>query len=41
MAVHPTIANARVFVTITDNYLVRGEGGPERLHKTPEKIVEL
>jgi Xaa-Pro aminopeptidase len=41
MAVHPTIANPRVFVTITDNYLVRAEGGPERMHRTAERIVEL
>ncbi|MFM9970977.1 MAG: M24 family metallopeptidase [Burkholderiales bacterium] len=41
LAVHPTVANPRVFVTITDNYLLRAGGGPERLHATEERIFEL
>ena len=40
LAAHPTVANARVFVTITDNFLVT-QGEPERLHRTPEAVVEL
>jgi Xaa-Pro aminopeptidase len=41
MAVHPAIANARLFVTLTDNFLIGADGGVERLHGTPQEIIEV
>jgi Xaa-Pro aminopeptidase len=40
MAVHPTIANERLFVTVTDNFLV-GSGGAERIHRSAQEIIEI
>jgi Xaa-Pro aminopeptidase len=40
MAVHPTIASERLFITVTDNFLV-GTSGAERLHRTAQEIVEI
>jgi Xaa-Pro aminopeptidase len=39
-ACHPTYMTKQVFATYCDDYLV-GEHGVERLHKYPEKILEL
>jgi Xaa-Pro aminopeptidase len=41
IVVHPTYVMERTFNWICDNYII-GENGPlERIHKFPEKIVEL
>jgi Xaa-Pro aminopeptidase len=40
-ACHPTYLTARTFSWACDNFLVRESGAPERLHKFPQKIVEL
>jgi Xaa-Pro aminopeptidase len=40
LAVHPTVANERLFVTVTDNFFL-GEAGVERLHRTPQEVIEL
>jgi Xaa-Pro aminopeptidase len=41
IVVHPTYVMERTFNWICDNYII-GESGPlERIHKFPEKIVEL
>ncbi|OGA96148.1 MAG: hypothetical protein A3G27_19675 [Betaproteobacteria bacterium RIFCSPLOWO2_12_FULL_66_14] len=40
IGIHPSVANERMFVTVCDNFLV-GEGGVERLHRTPQEIMEL
>ncbi len=37
---HPGYVTPRMFVTICDNFLI-GPDGAERLHKTPQAIVEL
>ncbi len=37
---HPGMLNARMFMTVCDNFLI-SENGAERLHKTPQKIIEL
>jgi len=40
LSCHPTYLTDKLFNTICDNYLI-GERGVERLHKFPEKIVEI
>jgi Xaa-Pro aminopeptidase len=40
MAVHPTIASERLFITVTDNFFL-GPNGAERLHRTARDIIEL
>jgi Xaa-Pro aminopeptidase len=40
LAVHPTIANERVFVTVTDNFYL-GDQGAARVHRTAQEIIEL
>jgi Xaa-Pro aminopeptidase len=40
-AVHPMISTPTSFTWICDNYLIRKEGPPERLHKFEEAIVEI
>lgn len=37
---HPGYVNARMFITVCDNFLI-GRNGAERLHKTPRRIYEL
>ncbi len=37
---HPGLLTSRMFMTVCDNFLI-GENGAERLHKTPQEIVEL
>ena len=39
LTVHPTAVNDRVWVGVTDNYLVTETGVSECLHKTPKKII--
>jgi Xaa-Pro aminopeptidase len=41
IACHPNWLSGRFFNSITDNYLIGEKGVSERLHKFPEKIVEL
>ena len=38
---HPGVLSARMFVHITDIYLIEGEGVSECLHHTPKRIIEL
>ncbi len=40
IGIHPSISDARMFVTVCDNFLI-GSNGAERLHHTPQEIVEL
>lgn len=40
VACHPTYLSDKFFNTICDNFLI-GENGVERLHKFPEKLVEI
>ena len=41
IGIHPIIANARVAATISDNFLTRSDGLPERLHQTAQKVFEI
>jgi Xaa-Pro aminopeptidase len=41
IGLHPTFGNARLFVTVCDNFLIGPDGKIEHLHKTPRKIFEL
>jgi hypothetical protein len=41
IGLHPTFDNARLFVTVCDNFLIAPDGKIEHLHKTPRKIFEL
>jgi Xaa-Pro aminopeptidase len=41
IGIHPSWANARLFVTVCDNFLIGPDGVVERLHKTPREIIEL
>jgi len=41
MGIHPVIANQRMFATVCDNFLLHPDGRSERLHKTPQAIIEL
>ena len=41
IGLHPTFGNARLFVTVCDNFLIAPDGKIEHLHKTPRKIFEL
>ena len=41
IGLHPTFGNARLFVTVCDNFLIGPDGKIENLHKTPRKIFEL
>jgi len=41
IGLHPTFGNARMFVTVCDNFLIGPDGKVEHLHKTPRKIFEL
>lgn len=40
IACHPTYLSDKFFNTICDNFLI-GENGVERLHKFPEKLIEI
>ena len=41
IGLHPTFGNARLFVTVCDNFLIDPDGKIEFLHQTPRKIFEL
>ena len=41
LAVHPMIATPTSYTWICDNFLVRADGPPERLHGFAERIVEI
>jgi Xaa-Pro aminopeptidase len=41
LACHPTYITKRLFSTVCDDFLISGKGTPERIHKFPEKIVEV
>ena len=41
IGIHPSWANARMFVTVCDNFLIGQDGAVERLHRTPREIIEL
>ena len=41
IGLHPTFGNARLFVTVCDNFLINPNGKLEFLHRTPRKIFEL
>ena len=41
VGIHPSIATDRMFVTICDNFLTRSDGSIERLHDTPQEIIEI
>lgn len=38
IALHPTYNHDGAYAFVCDNYLVRGEGAPERIHWTPEVV---
>ncbi len=38
---HPGVANSGAFATVCDNFLTHADGTVERLHKTPQEIIEL
>ena len=40
IGIHPSISNARSFMTVCDNFLLNADGA-ERLHETPQKIFEI
>lgn len=39
--IHPALVRKNLFVLACDNYLIRADGGVERLHSFPREIVEL
>jgi Xaa-Pro aminopeptidase len=41
VGIHPSIATDRMFVTICDNFLTKPDGTIERLHRTPQEIIEI
>jgi Xaa-Pro aminopeptidase len=41
IVVHPTYVTARTFSWVCDNFLIGEDGVTEKLHKFPQKIVEL
>jgi len=41
IGIHPSISNDRMFMTVCDNVLIGQDGSAERLHRTPQNIVEL
>jgi len=40
-ACHPEIATEKEFMTLCDNFLVKADGTQERLHKFPQKYIEV
>jgi Xaa-Pro aminopeptidase len=38
---HPWFDDGRIFATVCDNFLIGPEGPSERLHGTPQEIIEL
>jgi Xaa-Pro aminopeptidase len=41
IGINPSWASAKLFMTVCDNFLIGADGKAERLHKTPQSIVEL
>jgi len=41
IGIHPSVSTERMFATVCDNFLVNADGTTERLHRTPQAIVEL
>lgn len=39
--IHPSFGSDDMFITLSDNYLIGGSGGAERLHKSGNAILEL
>lgn len=41
IGIHPAVTLAGTFMTVCDNFLVGPDGAVERLHKTPQEIIEV
>ena len=41
IGIHPSFGSREMFVTVCDNFLTHADGTVERLHRTPQTIVEL
>jgi Xaa-Pro aminopeptidase len=41
IGIHPGVVLKGTFMTVCDNFLVHPDGAVERLHKTPQAIIEL
>ena len=41
IGLHPIFGNARLFVTVCDNFLIGPDGKIENIHHKPRKIFEL
>jgi hypothetical protein len=41
IGIHPSHSTKEMFITVSDNFLVREDGTAERLHKIPHDIIEL
>jgi len=41
IGIHPSISNDKMFATVCDNFLTCVDGTVERLHETPQTIIEL
>ena len=41
IGIHPSLSNESMFATVCDNFLVHADRSSERLHKTPQTIIEL
>ena len=41
IGIHPSLVAKRTFMTVSDNFLIHADGPAERLHKTPQEIIEL
>ena len=40
IGIHPSLSNEHMFATVCDNFLIHANGPAERLHKTPQTIIE-
>lgn len=41
IGIHPSVSNERIFATVCDNFLTHADRPAERLHSTPQTIIEL
>jgi Xaa-Pro aminopeptidase len=41
MSIHPTVASEKAFAHICDNFMIKEDGTPERLHKTEQKVFVI
>ncbi|MGE0733453.1 MAG: M24 family metallopeptidase [Alphaproteobacteria bacterium] len=41
IGIHPSFASNEMFITLSDNFLIHASGEAERLHKSPNPIIEL